>query len=524
MQLRYISIAALIAEAGGDPWAINQSLQAGRPAQISDLAEAFHSAARCTTESSKAFDEARRRFEASWNRDNGENPINDAAEVERVTKSLGAQSEQLPKIGVELENIAAALAEAQRTGAVQISNLEGQLEQLDNEIGQAVEEEKDIHLSPGYRRLLEALISHLEQQAIDDTKSALGQLQSLRNGYSDRLQGSLTTLNNDGYDPAIIQPVDAPGTPSKAEPIANKRQNEIEAFAKVFGRPPSSPADWDTAAALDPHSYDPKNGGVPPNIVVGRIKPVPGQGVVRTNLFIPGRAVWDPQVDWPPFHDNLGDNRGFSPTVGPEESRVSIFVDYENGIIVARQNPSVDATTGQIRAGTPSISAVQQSNGSVLVKYSAADPFSPGGEGLAKATSFDVNGTIAIEPSAGGPRVGGTVTNFPAIEIYSDQAGRTTTPLVQSWPFFVDGAGGPAAGLGWHKPIGDAAIELGFNDQFPAPKIPALPHPGHVPPVAPIAPPLVASPPGTYPLGPVDHPPEIGVHDPVVMLPALPSK
>jgi hypothetical protein len=209
MQLRYISIAALIAEAGGDPWAINQSLQAGRPAQISDLAEAFHAAGRCTTESSNAFDEARRRFEASWNRENGENPINDSAEVQRVTKPLGAQSLQLPKIGVDLENIAAALAEAQRTGAVLISTLDGQLQELDNEIGQAVEKEKDIHLSAADRSALDTLISHLEQQAIDDTKSALGQLVSLRDGYSDYLQRATATLRTDGYDPAILQSLDA---------------------------------------------------------------------------------------------------------------------------------------------------------------------------------------------------------------------------------------------------------------------------------------------------------------------------
>ena len=114
MQLRYISIPALIAEAGGDPWAINQRLQAGRPAQVSDLAHAFHDAGRCATESSNAFDEARRRFEASWNRESGDHPINDSAEVQRVTKSLGTQSLQLPKIGVDLEKIAAALAEAQK--------------------------------------------------------------------------------------------------------------------------------------------------------------------------------------------------------------------------------------------------------------------------------------------------------------------------------------------------------------------------------------------------------------------------
>ncbi|ETB12881.1 hypothetical protein O980_07360 [Mycobacterium avium subsp. paratuberculosis 08-8281] len=60
MQLKWLSVAELIAEAGGDPWAINQSLQAG-------------------------------------------SPLNDSAEVQRLVKSLGAQSEQLPKIGTDLE-------------------------------------------------------------------------------------------------------------------------------------------------------------------------------------------------------------------------------------------------------------------------------------------------------------------------------------------------------------------------------------------------------------------------------------
>ena len=512
MQLTYVSVPHLIAVAGGDPWAINNSLQVGRPAQISELAEAFHAAGRCTTESSNAFDEARRRFEASWKRDNGDNPINDSGEVRRVAKSLGAQSLQLPKIGVELERIAAALAGVQRSGTVLISNLETQLEVIDSQAGVALAQENNDY------------VTDLEDQAIADTEAALGQLRSIRSQYSDCLQSSLNTLRTEGYDATAIQPMDASGSGSDAGAQANRRQNQIDAFTRVFGRPPSSAADWETAAALDPHSYQPKNGGQPPNIVVGRIKPVPGQGVVRTNLFIPGRAVWDPQVDWPPIHDNLGDNRGFSPTAGPEDSRVSIYVDYENGIIVARQNPSVDEKTGQIRVGTPSISAVQQSNGATLIKYSAADPFSPGGQGLAKAMSFDVNGTIAIEPTPAGPRAGGTVTNFPAVEIYSELPGGSASPLVQSWPLFVDDARGPAAGLWWHKPIGDPALELSFNDQYPGPRIPALPHTGHIPPVAPIGPPLVASPPGMYPLGPVDHPPQIGVHDPVVMLPPPPAK
>ncbi|ORA84827.1 hypothetical protein K3U93_11690 [Mycobacterium malmoense] len=220
MRLRYISVPALIAEAGGDPWTINQSLQVGRPAQISDLAEAFHAAGRCTAESSNAFEEARRSFEAAWTHENGENPINDSAEVQRVTQALGAQSLQLPKIGVDLENIAAALAEAQRTAGAQIAALEGQLQQLDDLIGQAVELEQNGHLSADDRSALDALIQTCEDDAISDTKSALGQLQSIRGGYSTFLQKSLTTLRTDGYDAAAIQGADAPESPPKPhEPI-----------------------------------------------------------------------------------------------------------------------------------------------------------------------------------------------------------------------------------------------------------------------------------------------------------------
>ena len=233
MQLRYISIPALIAEAGGDPWAINQSLQAGRPVEIADLASAFHDAARCTAQSSNVFEEARRRFEASWNRQNGDHPINDSAEVQRVAKSLGAESLQLPKIGVGLKNIAAALVQAQRAGAVLISTQEGQLQQLDNEIGQAVRLQKDVHLTVADRAALDALISHLEQQAIDDTKSGLRQLVSLRDGYSDYLQKSLAGLRTDGHDPAAVQGLDAKESPAKPQvptqiPLPNTEPEDVK--------------------------------------------------------------------------------------------------------------------------------------------------------------------------------------------------------------------------------------------------------------------------------------------------------
>jgi hypothetical protein len=213
MRLRYISIPLLTAEAGGDPWAINKSLQVGRPGQISDLAEAFHAAGRCTSEANAAFDEARRRFEASWNHENGDHPINDSAEVQRVTKSLGVLSAQIPKIGVDLENIAAALAEAQRSASEQIATLEGRLQQLDDLIGHALDQEKDPTLTPEDRSALDSLISSMEEQAIKDTEAALDQLRAIRNGYSDCLNKSLSNLRAEGYDPAAIHGLDSDAAP-----------------------------------------------------------------------------------------------------------------------------------------------------------------------------------------------------------------------------------------------------------------------------------------------------------------------
>ena len=290
--------------------------------------------------------------------------------------------------------------------------------------------------------------------------------------------------------------------PIATDPV--QKRNQAEAFRRMFGRDPVSNSEWTMAAALDPHSYNPKNKGAEANIVVARIKPVPGQGVVRTNLFIPSKDVWAPAVELPPFDNghtlpydnNLGDNRGFDPYIGPEESRVAIYTDFENGIIVARQNPSVNADTGQVKAGTPDISAVQQSNGAVLLSYNAADPFSPGGEGPAKAIPFSVNGTLAISPGTDGPQVGGNVTSFPALEIYSDR-GASTTPLLQSWPSFTDDASGPMIGLLPHKDVGDPSIIASFNSvvpQFEPPQIEPAPGVQSVP----ITPPMTIVPPGNF--------------------------
>jgi hypothetical protein len=84
---------------------------------------------------------------------------------------------------------------------------------------------------------------------------------------TDRDVSSRITTAIGGVKPAI-QGVD--NHTIKDSPAHNgddqRRRNEIEAFKQVFGREPTSAADWETAAALDPHSYDPKFQGVGPQI------------------------------------------------------------------------------------------------------------------------------------------------------------------------------------------------------------------------------------------------------------------
>jgi len=227
--LPYIDEQALIAEAGGDPWAINASLQVGSPLQISNLAGAFHRAGRCTAEADNAFQQARTRFEAAWNHHDGGHPINDSGEVQRVTKSLGAQSLQLPKIGADLESIAAALADAQQAGAARIATLDAQLKNISDLVTQAVALlNNDKSLSAGEKDALHALINTCEDDALRDTKSALAALQSIRNGYSDSLQKSLNNLHAEGYDGAPLHGPDADGvappSPTQQAALADLRQ------------------------------------------------------------------------------------------------------------------------------------------------------------------------------------------------------------------------------------------------------------------------------------------------------------
>ena len=272
-----------------------------------------------------------------------------------------------------------------------------------------------------------------------------------------------------------------------------------EAFEQVFGRPPTGPTDWATAEALNPNSYDPLFQGRPPEIRVVKINPVPGQGVVRASQFIEQRDV----TSWPPPARDFGNNRLANPNFDPENSKVTTYIDYENGIVVMRQNPSVELTDqggpGEVRVGVPEAMVSQTADGAVRIQYDAGNPFVP--DILAHPPSpMDgqaptVNGDLVFTPTGGGVRVDGTRTDYPSLEVYQDMpTGSTRTVLIDAaesgsslgpamnLPFHHDvGRGGSAfepfnSGGGWN-PQYDVPIPLAPTELGPVSKVPSIPAP-----------------------------------------------
>lgn len=485
--------------AGGDPWKINDTLQSGQPAQISNLAKAFHDAGRSTGEAEAAFNLARNRFDKAWTRESGENPINDSAEVQRATNSLGVQAAQLPRIGADMETIAAALAEAQRSGKGEISSLEAALQGLDDQIGEAVELENDTRLTASERQLVEHYIDGLEKHAVNDTKASLSKLNDIRGKYSRQLQTSLANLRNqDGYQPPIqALGGNIPEGPPQHVNDEERRHNQIEAFKRVFGREPTSAADWETAAALDPQTYDPKFKGAKSQIEVVKIRPVSGQGVVRVSQWIEQRDVTSSLSG----NRDLGNNRRPEQHFDPEDTKVTTYIDYENGLVILRQNPSVEETStgapGTVKVGTPKGSVTQLADGSVRIKYDAGNPFAPGftadPHGPLANHTITVNGDLVFTPGAGGVQVNGTRTDYPSLEVYQDfPGGSTRTVLID--PAEAGNSAGPMFNLPFHHdvgPLGGRAFAPfdsgGWNLQYdvPAPLPPTefgpVTHPPSVP-------------------------------------------
>lgn len=213
--LQHLQIGDLIAFAGDDPWAVDDSLQAGSPTQINFLAQAFHQAAGSATAAEQTFQTAQQHFQ-QYNRENGEQPINNGAEVQRVKDGLHATNQQLGQIAADLEIIAAALAEARTTSGNEIETLNANLQEYDRHLADYLTN-YDTYKRYGYD--IDAYIEQCHSCARTDTQTVVNNVTLIRKAYSRSLERALTNLRvKDGYDPDIaVRKLDADDTPYGAD-------------------------------------------------------------------------------------------------------------------------------------------------------------------------------------------------------------------------------------------------------------------------------------------------------------------
>jgi len=158
---------------------------------------------------------------------------------------------------------------------------------------------------------------------------------------------------------------------------------------------------------------------------------------------------------------DLGNNRGPDQHFDPEDTKVTTYIDYENGIVVLRQNPSVEETPtgapGTVKVGTPKGSVTQLSDGSIRIKYDAANPFAPGiaadPNGPLAGHTITVNGDLVFTPGPEGVQVNGTRTDYPSLEAYQDLTGGGTHTLLID-PAQSGSSLGPAFNLFSHHDVG----------------------------------------------------------------------
>ncbi|WP_242455860.1 hypothetical protein [Mycolicibacterium sp. P1-18] len=193
------SVAELTGAAGGDPWQVNDELQAGDAGAINAQADAYHAAAGCVAEVESDFVSAKQRFEQGWRHNGVEHPINDSSEATQAAAAMKLQKPQLAKIAVDLENVAAALATAQRTSDGDIAGLDNLLHGIDDAISRAKAAKQDPQ--------------HLHDTAVAAVRTTLGSVQGIRNTYVGTMASAEAAMNAvTGQPPAAA----AGGEPAEA--------------------------------------------------------------------------------------------------------------------------------------------------------------------------------------------------------------------------------------------------------------------------------------------------------------------
>ncbi|GAA5066940.1 putative alpha/beta hydrolase [Nocardia callitridis] len=132
-KLLVLLIGELTEGAGGDPWELQEQLLAGKPFQISELAEAFHDSGSHVGRADHAFDTARKHFQNAYTSGDHTDVIDDSKIVKDAKAVLNNSSSALRQVGVDLQEIAAALADAQNKVQDPIDLLNNSLLGLESE-------------------------------------------------------------------------------------------------------------------------------------------------------------------------------------------------------------------------------------------------------------------------------------------------------------------------------------------------------------------------------------------------------
>jgi hypothetical protein len=232
--------AALAAGAGGDPWKLGDELQAGDAAAIDGLADAFHQSGNHVKEADDDFNAAKQRFQEAYLRNGSEHPINESAQVLQVTAALAGHQENLSRIAADLEEVAASLAIAQRNSDAEIAATNAALHEIDNAISvaQAAGENTALH----------------HAAAVAAVRSALGNMQEIRGGYTGQLHAAEASMMALGYTPDALDSVD--GVPGDAASDAAREYEQS-------GQRAADQALVDQATAAGRDSYLPSMAGRP---------------------------------------------------------------------------------------------------------------------------------------------------------------------------------------------------------------------------------------------------------------------
>lgn len=221
--------AELSAAAGADPWKLNQELQAGDAGAINNLADAFHQSGMHVKEADDEFEAAKRQFKEAYRVDDAEHPINESNAVREAAAALAGHPEELSRIAVDLEKVAAALATAQRDSDAEIAALEAKLHEYDDQLTALGADSEFAHLYRG--------------AAEEATKIAVEQIQSFRGAYIAKLNAAEAAMMGSGYVPDAIDNVDgvAGNAPSEvaqryAESGQQARDQALVDKAKAEGR------------------------------------------------------------------------------------------------------------------------------------------------------------------------------------------------------------------------------------------------------------------------------------------------